>query len=102
MIDHHLDGDILKDQNIKATIEKTGACATLIYEKYKQHNIVPDKDNAILLLSGILSDTSFMRRNVTAKDCRAYEELLELVKIKDVESYYKQMEEIIKNCYKNL
>ena len=93
VIDHHLDGDILKDQNIKATIEKTGACATLSYEKYKQHNIVPDKDNAILLLSGILSDTSFMRRNVTAKDYRAYEELLELVKIKDVESYYKQMED---------
>ena len=94
VIDHHDPGDVItNDGSIKNTIEKVGACSTLIYEKYKENDVPLDYTNAALLLSGILSDTSFMKRNVTEKDQRAYEELLKLVTIEDVDAYYDQMEE---------
>ena len=92
VIDHHDPGDIINDK-IKSTINKVGACATLIYEKYKEADVSIDKTDAALLLSGILSDTSNMNRNVTEKDRKAYEELVKSSGIENVDAYYAQMEE---------
>lgn len=59
-------------------IEKVGAAATLIFEKFKEKNIVPDLNTTILLLGAIYSNTlNFMSGIVNQRDKDAVQLLKE-------------------------
>lgn len=62
---HHISKEIKKMQNVKVQIEKVGAAATLIAEKFKNSNISISKNSAILLYYGIVSNTLNFNSNTT-------------------------------------
>lgn len=60
--------------NAKVQIEKVGAAATLIFEKFKEKNITLDLPTAILLLGAIYSNTlNFQSNIVKQRDKNAVE-----------------------------
>lgn len=52
-------------------IELVGAAATLIAEKFQQHDVTPSKESAGLLYSAIVSNTVNFKNNVTTERDRA-------------------------------
>lgn len=70
IIDHHK--KVATEQqfpNAKIKIEQVGAAATLIAEKFKEHEIIPSRESAILLYYAIISNTiNFNASSTTEKD----------------------------------
>ena len=70
IIDHHK--KVATEQqfpNAKIKIEQVGAVATLIAEKFKEHEIIPSRESAILLYYAIISNTiNFNASSTTEKD----------------------------------
>lgn len=66
IIDHHKKV-ATTDQfpHAKIRIEQVGAVATLIAEKFKNHNLTPSKESAILLYYGIISNTINLNASTT-------------------------------------
>ena len=56
IIDHHKIGNVNSSNPINFRNMAVGSTNTIIYEMYREHNLVPPKDIAGLMLSGILSD----------------------------------------------
>ena len=68
IIDHHSKNKS-SDKCINAImqIERVGAAATLVAERFKQNNITISRDSAILLYYGIISNSINLKANVTAQ-----------------------------------
>lgn len=67
--------------NAKIRIEQVGAVATLIAEKFKNHDIIPSRESAILLYYGIISNTINLNASTTTdKDIEMIEWLESLYK----------------------
>ncbi len=84
VIDHHYsEKRLLKEYpNAKGEIEEVGAAATLIVEKYMESEIPIDRDPAILLYSGIISNTlNFQSNTTTERDKKAAKWLRKLIDI---------------------
>lgn len=92
IIDHHRLGGLETLGPVYFRNQPVGCTATIIYDMYKEHQIVPDKTTASLLCSAIISDT-LMFRSPTATwiDQRAAEELAEIAEI--------DMEELAQNMF---
>ena len=72
IIDHHHISDKLnKMKNAKVQIEKIGAAATLVTEKYMNSKANISKDSAIMLYYGIISNTMNFNANATERDMKA-------------------------------
>ncbi len=86
IIDHHrLFGNISTAQPIKVCIEPVGSTSTIIAERFL-HELT--KEEAGLLLSGILSDTVvFKSPTTTERDKEIAKKLAEIAGINDIESY---------------
>jgi len=68
IIDHHSKSVFLpKYPNADVQIEKLGAAATLVTERFKKDGIIPSRESAILLYYGIMSNSIILRANVTRK-----------------------------------
>ena len=91
-IDHHISNQRFGDIN---WIEpKASSCSEMVYKLYKKFRIPFDRDTAICLYTGLVSDTgSFRYRNTTSSTHRAAAELLKY-KI-DVPFIYKNIYEDI-------
>ena len=76
IIDHHRIGDIKTKNPINILAKPVGSSCTIIYGLYKSMSVPLDKTIALVLLSGILSDTIILQSpTTTEEDIRAVEEI---------------------------
>lgn len=91
IVDHHKLGDISTNTPITFTNIPVGSTATIIYNLYLQAGIVPDREVAGLLISGILSDTLYFKSpTTTATDKMAVEALNSILGL-DLDAYVMEM-----------
>lgn len=87
VIDHHRLGDLETEVPIFILIRPVGCVNTIIYDLYKQNNVVPSKEIAGMMLSAIISDTVLFRSPTTTdEDKKAVEELAKIAGV-DYEAY---------------
>ena len=86
IVDHHrLFGNIETSKPIEVTIKPLGSTSTIIAEKYIDSL---SKEEALLLLSGILSDTVvFKSPTTTERDIEVAKRLAEIAGIDDIEKF---------------
>ena len=91
IIDHHKIGNVNSSNPINFRNMAVGSTNTIIYEMYREHNLVPPKDIAGLMLSGILSDTLvFHSPTTTSLDKEAAACLSKISKV-DIQKFSKKM-----------
>lgn len=82
IIDHHRLGGLETLGPVYFRNQPVGCTATIIYDMYKENQIVPDKTTASLLCSAIISDTlQFRSPTSTWIDQKAAEELAEIAEL---------------------
>lgn len=87
IIDHHKIGDITTDIPISFKNIPVGSTCTIIYTMYKEYNLTISKKIAGALISGIISDTLFLKSPTTTSiDKRAVEELNKILNL-DIEDF---------------
>ena len=67
VIDHHNREECIDKYNVKAQIDYIGAAATIVAERFKNQNIKPSREAAILLYYGIISNTMNLKIKLTDK-----------------------------------
>jgi len=92
IIDHHRLGGLETLGPVYFRNQPVGCTATIIYEMYKENQIVPDKTMASLLCSAIISDTLLFRSpTATWIDEKAAKELATIAEL--------DMEELAQNMF---
>ncbi len=92
IIDHHRLGSLETVGPVYFRNQPVGCTATIIYDMYRENNIVPDKTMAALLCSAIISDTLLFRSpTCTLVDRASAEELARIAEI--------NMEELAQNMF---
>jgi len=77
--DHHRLGTIRTREPIYCDSRPVGSTCTIVYDLFVTNGVEPDKTTAILLLSGILSDTIILKSPTTTDtDRRTVEKLSEI------------------------
>ncbi len=113
LIDHHNFWNFCTQKPINVRCEGLCSSCSILYKIFKENNYEIDKKTATMLISAIISDGLFFRSPTTTKqDVKIVEELNEIVKIKDLEEFAKNMfaaksdlwdisaKEIVKSDYK--
>lgn len=91
IIDHHKI-KLETDRPIKIHIEPLGSSCSIIAKKYFKSGREISKENASLLIAGIISDTLFFRSpTTTATDRALVEQLNEVAQIDDLEKFSLEM-----------
>ena len=91
IIDHHKI-KLETDKPISIYIEPLGSSCSIIAKKYFENSVTLSKENAILLISGIISDTLYFRSPTTTQtDKDLAKKLNEIAKIDDLEKYSLEM-----------
>ena len=93
IIDHHGMGDVKSAEVISAFSMPVGATSSLVCLCYRECGIEITQHAAKAMLMSILSDTRNMTYNVTGIDRDAYEHLLPIAKIDDIDTLYSGMYE---------
>lgn len=91
IVDHHGIGDIRNTERIAVISLPAGATASIIYKLYLDCNVGIPRDQARVMLMSILSDTKGMTSNVTELDRSAYDFLLSVADIDDIDALYAGM-----------
>ena len=92
IIDHHRLGSLETVGPVYFRNQPVGCTATIVYDMYKEHGIVPDQTIAGILCSAIISDTLLFRSpTATWLDRAAAEELAQIGEI--------GMEELAQNMF---
>jgi len=82
IIDHHKLDIMRSSTPVYVYAEPLGSSCTLVYKHIRSSRLVPPREIAALLLSGILSDTIILRSpTTTIEDIQAAEELAELAEL---------------------
>ena len=85
IIDHHKVGNVNSSSPINFRNMAVGSTNTILYEMYKENKIIPPKNIAGLMLSGIISDTLMLHSPTTTEyDIKAVKALSEIIKIDPV------------------
>lgn len=91
IIDHHR-FDIRVDVPINIRAEILGSTCSILYKIFKEQNYEISKDEAGLLISGIISDTLYFRSPTsTDEDKQIIEQLNKIAEIEDLEKYSLEM-----------
>ncbi|MDC7218541.1 MAG: putative manganese-dependent inorganic diphosphatase [Spirochaetales bacterium] len=89
--DHHRLGTIKTRHPIFCNSRPVGSTCTIVFEQFIMNGVEPDKTTALLLLSGILSDTVILKSPTTTEtDRRTVEKLCERAGV-DYKVYGEQM-----------
>ena len=92
IIDHHALGSVSTSSPLYCRILPVGSSNTVVYTCFKAYGVTISKEMAGLMLSALLSDTNNMTSTtVAAVDSLMYAELVPLVGMTDVDSYYQEM-----------
>ncbi len=68
IVDHHRLGDIQTGYPTRFRIEPWGSTSSIVADEFRINNIRPSKTSALLLASGIIINTEFLKDNFTDKD----------------------------------
>ena len=91
VIDHHHIGDIQTTVPIDYRNKICGCTCSIIYQMYKENNIIPNAKIAGMMLSAIISDTLYFISNTTTVfDIDAANELASIAGV-DINSYARQL-----------
>lgn len=91
IIDHHR-FDIRIDVPINIRSEALGSTCSILYKIFEEQNYEFSKDEAGLLISGIISDTLYFRSPTsTDEDKQIMEELNQIAEIENLEKYSLEM-----------
>ena len=93
IIDHHGIGDIRNTERIPVISLPIGATASILYKMYLDCNVGITRDMARAMLISIFSDTKGMTNNVTGLDREAFNYMLPVAEIGDVDAFYAGMKE---------
>ena len=92
IIDHHGDGTVTTGDPLIYDARPFGATATIVWIRYRNYGIEPDKQTALILMGAILSDTFNLEAVATAPaDIEAVKTLSVMAGITDKEAFYKEM-----------
>ncbi len=83
VIDHHKIGDIQTEAPILYRAEPVGSTCTILAKLFKEKELEIEKQEASLLLAGIISDTLFLNSPTTTEEDKKI--LQELAKIAEIE-----------------
>ncbi|HTH14006.1 MAG TPA: DHHA2 domain-containing protein, partial [Spirochaetia bacterium] len=91
IIDHHRLAAEKTNAPIYMFAKPLGSSCTIVFQHYRMHGLVPDRAHAILMMSGILSDTLFLKSpTATDEDRSALYALGDIANV-DPAVYYKEM-----------
>jgi manganese-dependent inorganic pyrophosphatase len=91
IVDHHKIGAIKTNAPIHFKNVPVGSTCTILYTMFREHGHEIDRETAGLLISGIISDTLYMKSpTTTSQDIKAIKALMELLDI-DAEAYAMEM-----------
>lgn len=91
IIDHHKIGDISTNTPINFRNIPVGSTCTIIFNMYKEYGLEIDRQTAGILISGIISDTLYLKSPTTTKvDRDAINNLNEILNI-DIDKYAMDM-----------
>lgn len=94
IIDHHADGTITTAGQLIYDARPLGSTATIIWIRYRNYGVTPDRQTAMVMMGSILSDTKNLQsENTTYADREALKALSNLAGIKDVDTFYQDMYE---------
>lgn len=94
IIDHHADGTITTTGQLIYDARPLGSTATIIWIRYRNYGVTPDRQTAMVMMGSILSDTKNLQsENTTYADREALKALSDLAGIKDVDAFYQDMYE---------
>jgi manganese-dependent inorganic pyrophosphatase len=77
ILDHHHIGSIETRVPVTATFDPVGSTATLVTERFQDHELVPHHGTAMLLLCAVMSDTVILNSATTTKRDHAVVAILE-------------------------
>ena len=86
IVDHHGIGDVRNTERIAVVSLPAGATASIIYKIYLECGVDIPGDMARVMLLSILSDTKGMTSNVTQLDRKAYDSLMTVAGIGDIDA----------------
>ncbi|MCX5712896.1 MAG: bifunctional oligoribonuclease/PAP phosphatase NrnA, partial [Candidatus Omnitrophica bacterium] len=90
-IDHHISNSYFGSVN---WVQDAASCTQMLYKLYKKLNVAIDKDSALLLYAGIMTDTgSFKYTNTTAETLKIAADLV-LIGINPAEIYNRMYQNI--------
>jgi manganese-dependent inorganic pyrophosphatase len=85
IIDHHKVGNINSSSPINIRNMAVGSTNTILYQMYKEQKVIPPKNIAGLMLSGIISDTLMLHSpTATEYDVKAVNELAKIAGVDPV------------------
>ena len=94
IIDHHADGTITTGGQLIYDARPLGSTATVIWIRYQNYGVTPDRQTAMVMMGSILSDTKNLQsESTTYADREALKALSDLAGIKDVDAFYQDMYE---------
>lgn len=91
IIDHHRLGAEKTNAPIYVFSKPLGSSCTIVFQHYRMHGLVPEKAYAVLLLSGILSDTLHLKSPTATDEDRAAVDELARISGLDPADYYTSM-----------
>ncbi len=91
IVDHHKI-DVKTSKPIEIDVQPIGSSCSIVAKKFFANGVELSKDEAIMLISGILSDTLYFRSPTsTEEDKEILEKLNKVAEIDDVEAYSLEM-----------
>ncbi len=92
IIDHHNDGSVITGNQLIYDARPLGSTATIIWLRYRNYGVEPDKQTACAMIGSILSDTNNLKSDTTTfADREAIKDLEALAGIDDINSFYQEM-----------
>lgn len=94
IIDHHADGAVTTAGQLIYDARPLGATATVVWMRYRNYGVTPDKKTAMVMMGAIISDTKNLQStNTTFADREALKELSNQAGVEDVDAFYQDMYE---------
>ena len=89
IVDHHGNGAITTGNQLIYDARPLGSTATVTWLRYRSYGVEPDRQNAIVMMGAILSDTKNLQSGTTTfADREAVKVLSEIGGITDVNAFY--------------
>lgn len=92
IIDHHNDGAITTGSQLIYDARPIGATATIMWMRYRNYGLEPDRQTALMMMGAILSDTDNLQKSTTTfADIEALKALNGIVGMADTDAFYQEM-----------
>ncbi len=92
IIDHHGDGSVTTGNQLIYDARPLGATATIIWIRYRNYGLEPDRQTAMMMMGAIMSDTNNLQSNATTlADREAYKDLCARAGVTDPDTFFQEM-----------